>query len=116
MQNISFSANQSFTVPVTAGNYAPEEVLLGSTVAGVPSIILDDVTVDIEAFVATAVLELWLLKVGGDPTNAAHYFFSGKSANALGHTTWSLGAWRGAKIRVKSGGTAGTLTASVVAD
>jgi len=112
-----FAARQSFTVPATNGQYASEEIVFApSTVAVVPSGLLGGSAV-IEKKPASASLELWLLQVEGDPTNAADWFYSGNNvtaANAL--VTWPLASYPGAKLRAKSGGTSGSLVADASAD
>lgn len=110
------SGSKSFTVPAGAGSYAPEFLNLVKPNQDGAFENLLGVTVLVESGVAAAVVELWLLKRGGDPTNDAHFFNTGKSITASGSETWPLASWDGAQIRVKSGGTAGTLTASATAD
>lgn len=108
--------SQSFTVPATAGNYATERLSLTRQNTSLAPANLVGVTALIESNTATgASLELWVLKVGGDPTNDAHYFNSGKSISA-GSDTWPLASWPGAQLRAKSGGVSGALVASGTAD
>jgi hypothetical protein len=96
----------SFTVPVTSGNYAPEKLDLGGRAVLELSLL-------IEALPAGAALEVWFLRVSGDPTNAAHYVL-GKSFNATGlQDMIPLASWPGVELRVKSGGASGTATVSV---
>lgn len=108
-----FESRATFTVPAGSGSYAPERIQLNSQTTGVISPRLSSVAVLVEVAVATAVAELWLLKAGAaaDPTNDANYFLF----STISSTMLFLPSWRGAQIRVKSGGTAGNLTASVVA-
>ena len=110
-------ASQNFTVPAGAGSYAPERIQLNSQNASVKSELVERVTAVVEAVVATAVAELWLLKPGADPTNDANYALYSSIANAaaLGGATVELADAPGAQIRVKSGGTAGTVTISASA-
>lgn len=115
-----FETRVTFTVPVTATNYAPERIQLNSQSAPAawptPSLMsppMLGITVMIEALPATATLELWLLKAGADPTADANYFFH--DSTAVGKT-YALAGYRGAQFRAKSGGTAGNLIATAVAD
>ena len=96
----------SFTVPAGAGSYAPERLQFsGRTASDAPSNITS-LTALVEATVASAVYEIWLLKVGGDPTNDAHYFNSGLTIT--NGTRVPLSQVDGLQIRAKSGGTAGS--------
>ena len=84
-----------------------------------PPTAVDGVSVLVEAGVADAVVEVWCLKAEGDPTDNSHYFF-GKTvltsgASGVGGMATVDVNWPGVQIRVKSGGTAGTLTLSGVA-
>lgn len=102
-----FRDRVSPVVPLTAGNYAPEEIIFaGRTSSDVGQHSITGLTVLIEATVAAMVLEIWLLKVNGDPTNAAHYFNSGLTITNGGKVLFA--EVEGVKIRAKSGGTAGT--------
>lgn len=97
----------SFTVPAGAGIYATETITFaGRTAADLGQLAITALTALIEATVAAAVYEIWLLKVNGDPTNTNHYFNSGltitNSAQVL------LSQVEGLQIRAKSGGTAGS--------
>jgi len=109
-----FESRASFTVPAGAGSYAPERIQLNSQSTAVPSPRLSSVTVLVESAVATAVAELWLLKAGNsaDPTNDANYVLVQTVTNGQ---TVNLADWRGAQIRVKSGGTAGSQVMSASA-
>jgi hypothetical protein len=109
MTEFEASARQSFTVPVTSGQYAPEVITVSRTGRGVT-----DLSALIEQAVANAVLELWLLKIGGDPTQSADYFYSAFSV-ATGHDGYASAPWPAAQWRAKSGGTAGTLIANTAA-
>lgn len=111
-----YSGSKNFTVPVGAGTYAPERLTLAKASQSQAYDSLIGVTALIEQGVAAAVLELWLLKRGGDPTNDAHFMNTGKSITASGSETWPLASWDGAQLRAKSGGTAGTLIVSATAD
>jgi hypothetical protein len=110
------SGSKSFTLGAGVGTYAPERLNLCKASQNEAYQNLIGVTALIESGVATAVLELWLLKRGGDPTNDAHFFNTGKSLTASGAETWPLASWDGAQLRAKSGGTAGSLVVSATAD
>lgn len=111
-----YTGTQNFTVPAGAGSYAPEFFTLAKSSASAARDSLIGTTALIIQGVATAVLELWLLKQGGDPTNNAHFFNTGKSITASGGETWPLASWDGVQFRVKSGGTSGTMIVSATAD
>lgn len=102
----------SFTVPVTSGNYAPEVIDFSSQNASITSEELASVLILVAATVAAAVLELWLLDVGTDATNAGNYHLFGPLTSG---TVVNIPNWRGAQIRAKSGGTSGSLVASASA-
>lgn len=113
--------SSNFTVPAGAGSYdtalylKPPEYVSGVT--NIPAV--DGVTVLVEAGVATAVVELWCLKAEGDPTNDSDYYFgrtivTSGAAGAGGMGTVDCN-WKGIQLRVKSGGTSGTLTISGIA-
>jgi hypothetical protein len=111
-----FRGSKTFTVPLAAGEYAPERLTLAksSTQVGPDSLIA--VTALITSAVTAAVLELWLLKFGGDPAVDADWSNTGNSITASGGDTWPLAGWDGAQLRAKSGGTAGSLGVSATAD
>lgn len=106
----------SFTVPAGAGAYAPEELflkILDMTSAGGLYSKIRTLRILVENLVATAVVEVWILRQGGDPTNAAHWFFSGTNVVAAGLSALiELAGVRGVKLRCKSGGTAGAQAVS----
>lgn len=110
----SFAIRQSFAVPVTSGQYAPEVITLAHSTAALTPISLLGVTALIEALVASATVELWLLKIGGNSATSTDYFYAGKSTTT--GDTWPLASWPGAQLRVKSGGTAGTCIVNATAD
>lgn len=118
MYQPKYKARQSFTVPATNGNYATERISLASPSENAPSPGLLGVTIAPEpGGAADAVAELWLLQIGGDPTDDGDYFYSGKSVTSGGEaTTIPLASYPGAQIRVKSGGTSGSLVVNVAAD
>lgn len=102
-----FRDRVSPVVPAGAGGYAPEEIVFaGRTATDIGQFSITGLTVLIEATVATAVYEIWLLKLNGDPTNAAHYFNSGLTITNSTHVRFA--EVEGVKVRSKSGGTGGT--------
>lgn len=108
--------SQSFAVPVGAGAYAPERIWICRGDLNLRGMAIARVTALVTALVATAVLELWMLKDGADPTADASYFFYSAIANgaALGGASLDV-ATSHAQLRAKSGGTAGALSVSAKA-
>jgi hypothetical protein len=102
-----FRNRVSFTVPAGAGSYAPERLTFGPASTGIATPSLLGISVLIETpLIASAVVELWLLKLDADPSADASYFLY-KTVSANGDTL-PLASVGGAQIRVKSGGTAGS--------
>ena len=108
-----FRARTTFAVPATAGQYAPERITLASSSASIPSPELLGVTILIESAPASAAVELWLLRDGGDPTNDSDYFAYKSTTSS---ETYPLASFAGAQIRAVSGGTGGNLVATATAD
>lgn len=110
-------ARASFTVPAGAGAYAPEEIYLKLPESNVPAGLYDLVSqlrILIEALIATAVVEVWILRMGGDPSSAGDWFNSGISQNAAGLSALiEMSSAAGIKLRAKSGGTAGNMPVTV---
>lgn len=108
--------SQSFTIPAGAGTYAPERIYVCRGDLGLRGMTIARITALVTQLVATAVLELWMLKDGADPSLDASYFLYSAIANgaALGGATLDV-ATSHAQLRAKSGGTAGTLNVSVKA-
>lgn len=107
---------QTFAVPATSGLYAPERCNLGiQPNVNTPNDTLLGVTALLQSGPASCVLELWLLQFNADPTADASYTNTGLNITA-GSATWPLASWRGAQLRCKSGGTAGTATVTATAD
>lgn len=106
----------SFTVPAGAGAYAPEELFLKILDMASPGGLYHRVRqlrILVENLIATAVVEVWILRQGGDPTNNAHWFNSGTNVVAAGLAALiELAGVRGVKLRCKSGGTAGAQAVS----
>lgn len=66
------SGHNTFTVPAGLDSYAPERV----TITCPAGKVFNRVSVVPDNTVADAVVELWALKMGGDPTNDAHFYFA----------------------------------------
>ena len=106
---------QTFTVPVTAGFYAPERLAFGEVPSGLAPMSFEGTTASVLTSVATAVIELWVGSVG--ITSGAHldtdYTYSGQALDAAtGAETFVLAGYPCFQFRVKSGGTAGNLVLS----
>lgn len=106
----------SFAVPVGAGGYAPEELFLKVQETDVPEGAyrkIRQLRILIENLIATAVIEVWALRHGGDVKNAAHWFNTGLSHNVVGlGALMELACLTKVKLRAKSGGTAGNMAVS----
>lgn len=109
-----FSERKSFAVPAGAGSYAPERITFGSASTSVPNAGLLGVTAVVESYPANAVLELWLLKIGGIVGTDADYFLY--KSITVGGETWPLASYPSVQLRVKSGGTSGTMVVNATAD
>jgi hypothetical protein len=111
-------ARKTFAVPVTSGNYAPEEILFGPTSSSLAPASIVGLTVLLETLGAAtgASLEIWLLRVDGDPEVAADWLLYDSSLSAVGGETIALASVSGVKIRAKSAGTAGSVVVSAWAD
>lgn len=130
----------TFTVPGTSGDYASERITFGVVSSGVIPDAFGVVTALIEGNTdgtpepTGCVVEVWLPRVAGSDKSAdqftdADYFYTGNvlapagvaksvtGANTVqfGAGTWTLGAWPGAQLRVKSGGVSGGITVSASA-
>lgn len=99
-------------VPAGAGSYAPEELYLNAENDKTHR--LDEVhelTISVESLPATATIEIDLLKADGtlSPAAAANWLTAQKTITVVGlAATISLSGWYGVRVRVKSGGTAGS--------
>lgn len=110
----------SFTVPAASGSYAFERLTFGVVPDGVPEQSYFGVTASVDASVASSTIELWLPRVDAGTKHPStfidsDYQYSGESIAATGAETWTLAGYPGAQIRVKSGGTGGTVTVSASA-
>jgi hypothetical protein len=111
-----FDARQSFTVPATAGQYAPERLTLAAA-AGTITPAINAITAVAESAAANSVTEIWLPKSGAAvPPTDADFFVSAFSVTGASADTFALAGVRGAQIRVRSGGTAGTTVVSATAN
>jgi hypothetical protein len=117
MQNLDEgSARAVFTVPAPAGNYAPEElyfkVLETDKAEGLYRKIRA-LRILVENLIATAVVEVWALRHGGDVMKAADWINTGISHNLVGMSALiELAATTKVKLRAKSGGTGGNMAVS----
>lgn len=112
--NNSGQMRQTFNIPAAAGNYAPEELFLKVLEPGSAAGLYQKVRqlrILLEAAPpAGGVIEIWVLRVGGDPTNIAHWFNSGINVNAVGLSALiELAGVNGARLRAKSGGAVGAV-------
>lgn len=115
---------QSFTVPAQAGNYASERITFGPQAAGQAESYFRGIMALVEnTLVPGCTVELWLRKCsdsteGGASMDDGDYTLGGSnfpSMTTTGAVAWTLHAWPGAQVRVKSGGTQGTQTVSATA-
>lgn len=101
---------QTFTVPAGNGQYAPEILYLSPD--DTPNTNLDlvaELSVLVESLPATAVVEVDLCKAGRSGQSAGDWNIAVNSYNATGlQALIALAAWRGIRVRCKSGGAAGT--------
>lgn len=112
-----FKARKSFTVPATAGQYAPERITFPSSFGS--GLAEDEGLLGISLLIesggaAGAVAEVWLPKIGATGVDA-DYSLAGAGISS-GQLTMALASFPGAQVRVKSGGTAGTTTVDATAD
>ena len=117
-------ARQSFTVPAASASYAFERLTFGEVAAGVPPDSFFGMTAVVDTAVAAATVELWLPRIDAGTKHPStfidsDYVFSGETIPVTvaipGAETWALAGYPGAQLRVKSGGTSGTLTISATA-
>lgn len=99
-----------FTLDAVAGDYAPEVYYLNvdsNVRTGMD--LVRTLTQHVEQLPAGAVIEVDILKAGGNAGTTADWLTAVVSINAVGfQAPRDLGAWRGVRVRAKSGGTAGT--------
>jgi hypothetical protein len=102
---MSDAKRHTFAIPADADEYAPTELMLDEGAGDRP---IYDLSVLVESLPADAVIEVWLLRVGGTAGTEGHWINSGTAYDAVGlGALLMLGAWPGVKLRGKSGGTAG---------
>lgn len=105
----------TFAVPAGAGLYAPEIIYLN--VDNLPKTGMDSIIemrAAIEALPATAIVEVDLLRIAGNPTVAGDWILNVQNKNAVGlMDLLALAGWVGVRIRAKSGGTAGDAIVNV---
>lgn len=108
----------SANVPSVSGQYAEEVITFGPVGVGDTEEYYREIGVLVENLVAGAVVELWLAKVTPSGTLASDRAFGDYFNSSLtplstqAFQKWALGAWPGAQVRVKSGGTAGIMAVS----
>lgn len=112
------SGRVTFNVPAAAGTYAPEVLYCAPASTQRPTSPggfdpIDTLSVLLEAVPPTsAQVEIDLL-IGTDPADPASWYVNAATATLTGlHDALLLSGYRGARLRCKSGGTAGTLAVS----
>jgi hypothetical protein len=107
-------ARVTFAIPAGAGTYDTTTVIdltrgpRGNAPGG-----LSDLSVLVESLPAGASISLDLLKVGLDPATAGNWYLDVQSFTATGlQLMVVLAGWYGARLRGKSGGTAGNAIVS----
>lgn len=110
------SARVSFTVPAGAGAYAPEELFFKVLENDKPEGLyrkIRQLRLLIENLIATAVVEVWVLRHGGNVNVAGDWFYSTLSHNLAGVSALlELAGCTKVKLRAKSGGTGGAMAVS----
>lgn len=103
-----------FTVPGSSGQYASEVYYLtrdgefSDSPSPTPLRAAVEVQPSIETLPTDAVLELDLLKPGGDPTVSGDWLLAQAEWTAVGlGSPQALSDWAGIRFRMKSGGTGG---------
>ena len=103
----------TFVVPAGAATYAPEKILTRHDQSRGSADEVSELTVIVEALPASAVVEVDLVKPGGDPDVQADYITAVQTYNSTGlKPIVQLALWKGARIRVVSGGIAGNAIVS----
>lgn len=113
VQNYVFG-NATFTVPATLNNFAPETLILQHTEV---QHALERIMVFVEQGVASAQFLFEFLKPGADPNVAGNWFSLGLTlpASTGNSQVQDPFVWPVVRIRVQSGGTAGTVKLSATA-
>lgn len=100
-----------FTVPAAAGTYATEVLYLNdlNDVRALMDVV-SELTLEVEALAgAGAQVEVDLLRAGGLPGTATDWRTAAKAFTTTGlKDPIGLSAWVGVRVRVKSGGAAGS--------
>jgi hypothetical protein len=103
-----------FTVPAGAGQYAAEVFYFtsdGEATGFGGNARINEISIAVDSIVTDAEVELDLLRPGSTPGSStdADYFLAQRSFTTTGlQTIVQLAGWMGGRLRVKSGGTAGT--------
>jgi hypothetical protein len=97
----------SFVLTAVNGEYAPETIpLTDSSGVWLPVLAL---RAYVETLVTGCSFVVDLLRPGGDPNTAAHWYLDAIEWTTAGlQDVEDLTGWGGVRIRAKSGGTAGT--------
>lgn len=118
----------TFNVPSISGSYANESLIFGGRLNRTAGLSADEAFEEVMALVegpmpAGSVLELWLRKNSDNTEGAAtmddfDYVLGGANFSTIaasaspGGIRWVLSGWPGGMIRIKSGGTLGTVAVS----
>lgn len=107
----------TFNNTAVVGAYAPEQFAGGKRVQTNDTLRVRTLTIVAESALANGSLELWPLKVGGDPTNAAH-FLSGPTVLTLPvvFAKVDVSGLEAFQVRSKSGGGAGAFGVQFVTE
>jgi hypothetical protein len=100
----------SFTVPAGAGSYAPEVLKLRQQQDRGTGDDVSELTLMVETLPTAALIEVDLLRPGGNLDGGdSHFILAVQSHNAVGlKAILQLAAWKGGRVRAKSGGNAGS--------
>jgi hypothetical protein len=103
-----------FAVTAVAGAYAPGKILTRQDQTRGSADEVSELSVLIESLPAGAEVEVDLVKPGGDPDVDADYVTAVQTFNTTGlKSIIQVALWKGARVRVKSGGTAGSAAVSI---
>lgn len=106
----------AFTVPAGAGSYATEVLYTNADLVATKSLDwFDKFVLFIAQLTAVAAVELDLLKPGADPNGGdSSYFLLVSNQTTAGYKgNLTSAGWWGARLRAKSGGTAGSTIVGV---
>lgn len=112
-QRVAFTFNNT----AVAGNYAPEQFNGGKRTLATDTLRVRTITLFAESALANGSLEIWPLKTGLDPANAAN-FGSGPTIMTLPtvFAKFDASGIDGFQIRSKSGGAAGALVVQIITE